>query len=61
MHDVCRLKPIDVFMMKKLHHKVNIIPLIAKSDTLTPKERSHLKNKVVTGLFVTHSDSITSS
>lgn len=48
------LKPIDVFMMKKLHHKVNIIPLIAKSDTLTPKERSHLKNKVMEQIEENH-------
>lgn len=36
-------------MMKKLHHKVNIIPLIAKSDTLTPKEKARLKSKVMGG------------
>nr|XP_022339955.1 septin-2-like isoform X2 [Crassostrea virginica] len=41
------LKPIDIFMMKKLHHKVNIIPLIAKSDTLTPKEKARLKSKIL--------------
>lgn len=50
------LKPIDVFMMKKLHHKVNIIPLIAKSDTLTPKERAHLKNKVMEQIEENHID-----
>ncbi|XP_048732808.1 septin-2 isoform X2 [Ostrea edulis] len=41
------LKPIDIFMMKKLHHKVNIIPLIAKCDTLTPKEKARLKTKIL--------------
>jgi len=32
------LKPIDIEFMKNLHHKVNIVPLIAKADTLTPQE-----------------------
>ncbi|XP_063523211.1 septin-7-like [Pongo pygmaeus] len=33
-----RLKPLDTEFMKHLHEKVNIIPLIAKADTLTPEE-----------------------
>lgn len=41
------LKPLDIFMMKKLHQKVNIIPLIAKSDTLTPKEKANIKSKIL--------------
>ncbi|KAK3084955.1 hypothetical protein FSP39_022047 [Pinctada imbricata] len=41
------LKPLDVFMMKQLHNKVNIVPLIAKSDILTPKEVKRLKTKVL--------------
>jgi septin family protein len=32
--------------MKKLHNKVNIVPLIAKSDVLTTKEVKRLKEKV---------------
>ncbi|TSK20130.1 Septin-7 [Bagarius yarrelli] len=32
------LKPLDIEFMKRLHEKVNIIPLIAKADTLTPED-----------------------
>ncbi|CAC5386141.1 SEPT4 [Mytilus coruscus] len=41
------LKPLDILVMKKLHNKVNIVPLIAKSDVLTPKEVKRLKTKVL--------------
>ena len=42
----CRLKPLDVVMMKALHDKVNIVPVIAKADTLTKKEVKKLKERV---------------
>lgn len=32
--------------MKELHNLVNIIPVIAKADTLTPSEVKKLKTKV---------------
>ena len=32
--------------MKRLHMKVNIVPVIAKADTLTPAEVRRLKDKV---------------
>lgn len=41
-----RLRPIDVECMKRLHHKVNILPVIAKADTLTQPEVQRLKLKV---------------
>ena len=41
-----RLKPLDVEFMKRLHDKVNIIPLIAKADTLTPDECREFKKTV---------------
>jgi len=41
------LKPIDVECMKRLHHKVNIIPVIGKSDTLTRPEIIRNKIKVL--------------
>ena len=41
-----RLKPADVQVMKKLHHKVNIVPLLAKSDILTKVEQKRLKQRV---------------
>lgn len=41
-----RLKPLDIEFMKQLHHLVNIIPVIAKADTLTAAELKALKLKV---------------
>ena len=32
--------------MRAVHHKVNIVPIIAKSDTLTKQECQRLKTKV---------------
>jgi septin 7 len=50
--DFCfRLKPLDVEFMKRLHDKVNIIPIIAKADTLTPDECREFK-KTVSYFFV---------
>ena len=40
------LKPLDVEFMKRLHDKVNIIPLIAKADTMTPDECRDFKKTV---------------
>lgn len=45
-----RLKPLDVAFMKAIHNKVNIVPVIAKADTLTLKERERLKKRVRAGL-----------
>ncbi|XP_076069926.1 septin 1 isoform X4 [Oratosquilla oratoria] len=41
------LKPLDVQFMKQLHNKVNIVPVIAKADTLTKAEVAKLKKKVM--------------
>ena len=41
-----RLKRIDIETMKMLHHKVNIIPVIAKADTLIPEELASFKRRV---------------
>lgn len=41
-----RLKPLDIEFMKRLHEKVNIIPLIAKADTMTPEECQQFKKQV---------------
>lgn len=43
-------KPLDVAFMKAIHNKVNIVPVIAKADTLTLKERERLKKRVRAGL-----------
>ncbi|XP_029298572.1 septin-7 isoform X1 [Cottoperca gobio] len=41
------LKPLDIEFMKRLHEKVNIIPLIAKADTMTPEECQQFKNQIM--------------
>jgi len=41
------LKPLDVEFMKRLHDKVNIIPVIGKADTLTPDEIAHFKKQIM--------------
>ena len=41
------LRPIDVIVMKKLSEVVNVVPVIAKSDSLTLEERERFKLKVL--------------
>ncbi|KAJ2159831.1 Cell division control protein 3 [Coemansia sp. RSA 552] len=41
------LRPVDIEFMKHLHTKVNLIPVIARSDTLTPREVEQFKARVV--------------
>jgi len=41
------LKPLDIAIMKDLHDKVNIVPVIAKADTLTKKEVKELKERIL--------------
>lgn len=41
-----RLKHIDIAFMRALHRKVNIVPIIAKSDTMTTKEKEEFKLQV---------------
>jgi septin family protein len=40
------LRPIDVIVMKKLSEVVNVVPVIAKADSLTLEERELFKEKV---------------
>ena len=40
------LKPLDIEVMRRLHTKVNLIPVIAKSDTLTDEEIVSFKARV---------------
>lgn len=44
------LKALDVTVMKKLHKKVNLIPVIAKSDTLTEEEVLAFKQSIMTDI-----------
>ncbi|PWN96120.1 putative cell division control protein CDC3 [Tilletiopsis washingtonensis] len=41
------LRPIDIEFMRRLHQKVNLIPVIAKSDTLTDDEILSFKQRVL--------------
>lgn len=41
------LKQLDIEFMKKLHNKVNIIPVIAKADTFTAEECAKFKTMVL--------------
>uniref|UniRef100_A0A8D2P501 Septin 2 n=2 Tax=Zosterops lateralis melanops TaxID=1220523 RepID=A0A8D2P501_ZOSLA len=40
-------RPLDVEFMKAIHNKVNIVPVIAKADTLSLKERERLKKRIL--------------
>lgn len=40
------LKPLDIETLKKLSTRVNLIPVIAKSDTLSPAEISEFKQRI---------------
>lgn len=48
-HVSSSLRPLDVEFMKALHEKVNIVPVLAKADTLTPSEVK--KKKIKASLF----------
>ncbi len=41
------LKPLDIAAMKSLHKKVNLIPVIAKSDILTDEEINNFKSTIL--------------
>ena len=43
---ISSLKPIDIEFMRQLHTKVNLIPIIAKADTLTDEEIAEFKARV---------------
>jgi len=40
------LSPLDVEVMKRLGSRVNLIPVIAKADTLTPSDLAKFKQNV---------------
>ena len=42
------LRPIDIIVMKKLSEVVNVVPVIAKADSLTLEERDLFKQRVGT-------------
>ncbi|OVF09062.1 putative septin [Clavispora lusitaniae] len=44
------LKALDIQVMKQVHEKVNLIPIIAKSDTLTDEEIADFKARILADL-----------
>ncbi|KAH7340461.1 cell division control/GTP binding protein [Rhizoctonia solani] len=44
------LKQIDIEFMRRLHTKVNLIPVIAKSDTLTDEEIIQFKQRILSDI-----------
>ena len=40
------MKDLDVTVLKTLSNKTNVIPVIAKADTMTAEERKQLKSRV---------------
>lgn len=40
------LKPIDIVVLKKLSDVVNVVPVIAKADSLTLEERQAFKERI---------------
>ncbi|CUM63077.1 uncharacterized protein PRCAT00000642001 [Priceomyces carsonii] len=40
------LKPLDIEIMKRLSSRVNLIPIISKSDTLSPQELDGFKTRI---------------
>lgn len=41
------LRPLDIEFMKRLHHRVNLIPIIAKSDILSDDEIKSFKARIL--------------
>lgn len=48
------LKPLDIEIMKRLGTRVNLIPVIAKADTLTQNDLFTFKQRV--GVYVWYDD-----
>ena len=45
------LKPLDIEVMKRLSSRVNLIPVIAKADTLSPADLIRFKHRVSHVMF----------
>jgi hypothetical protein len=48
--EILRLRQLDIEALKSLQSRVNIIPVIAKADTLTQSEMRALKDQVLEDL-----------
>ena len=45
------LKPLDIQCLRKIHQKVNIIPVIGKADSCTKNELEKFKSKVISLIY----------
>lgn len=55
------LKPLDIEVMKRLSSRVNLIPVIAKADTLSPADLARYKTRVrksKEGVFMDQADCV---
>lgn len=50
------LKSLDIEIMKRLGSRVNLIPVIAKADTLTPNDLQKFKENVSAKVVIHHTD-----
>ena len=41
------LKPVDILYMKLVHERVNLVPIITKADTVSPRELWVLKRRMI--------------
>ncbi|KAI9487832.1 MAG: putative septin [Benjaminiella poitrasii] len=48
------LKPLDIEVMKHLGTRVNLIPVVAKADTLTPRDLAQFKLNVLDSIAANH-------
>ena len=54
------LKPLDIEVMKRLSSRVNLIPVVAKADTLSPIDLARFKQRVSASIIRMQLDSIPS-
>lgn len=57
---VQRLREMDIELMRRLSPRVNVIPVIGKADSLTPKELKAFKKRVRLSLWLADSVKFTS-
>lgn len=55
------LKPLDIEVMKRLSSRVNLIPVVAKADTLSPADLARFKYRVCQFKFVQRPGVLTDS
>lgn len=55
------LKPLDIEVMKRLCSRVNLIPVIAKADTLSPADLAKFKQRVRIKLSIQYAKTVSFS